>query len=86
MKRIILLICLTASIVATALAIPARPGVMTRAQSDGTIVSFERFGDEFNHYTLVDGLYSVVEDTDGDFCYATIKDNLLVSSGVKVTK
>lgn len=84
MKRIILLICLTASIVATALAIPARPGVMTCTQSDGTVVSFERFGDEFNHYTLVDGLYSVVEDADGDFCFATIKDNILVSSGVKV--
>ncbi len=84
MKRI-LLICLTTIITAaSAFAIPAKPGVHTRTQSDGSVVRFERFGDEFSHYTLVEGFYTVVEDSVGDFCYATIKDNRLASSGVKV--
>lgn len=84
MKRI-LLICLTTIITAvSAFAIPAKPGIHTRTQSDGSVVHFERFGDEFSHYTLVDGFYTVVEDSVGDFCYATIKDNCLISSGVKV--
>ncbi len=84
MKRIALLIYLTTLSLATAFAVPARPGILTRTQSDGTVVTFEIFGDEFSHYTLVDGIYTVVEDNDGDFCYATIKDNILTSSGVKV--
>ena len=83
MKRIALLICLTTMTLASAFAIPARPGVMTRTQSDGSIVTFEVYGDEFNHYTLADGIYTVVEDEVGDFCFATIKDNALISSGVK---
>lgn len=84
MKRT-LLICLTTILTAvSAFAIPAKPGIHTRIQSDGSVVSFERFGDEFSHYTLVDGIYTVVEDGEGDFCYATIRDNRLVSSGVKV--
>ena len=84
MKRIALLIYLTTLTLASAFAVPAKPGIMTRTQSDGTIVTIELFGDEFNHYTLADGIYTVVEDEVGDFCYATIKDNMLVSSGVKV--
>ena len=84
MKRIALLIYLTTLTLATAFAIPARPGISTRTQSDGSVVSFEVIGDEFSNYTLVDGIYTVLEDSDGDFCYATIKDNILTSSGVKV--
>lgn len=83
MKRIALLIYLTTLTLASAFAIPARPGIMTRTQSDGSIVTFEIFGDEFSHYTLADGIYTVVEDEVGDFCFATIKDNALQSSGVK---
>lgn len=84
MKRVLLIYLTTILIVTGAFAIPAKPGIMSRTQSDGSVVLFERFGDEFHHYTLVDGLYTVVEDDMGDFCYATIKDNSLTSSGVKV--
>lgn len=84
MKRIALLIYLTTLTLASAFAVPAKPGIVTRTQSDGSIVTIELFGDESYHYTLANGIYTVVEDEVGDFCYATIKDNMLVSSGVKV--
>lgn len=84
MKRITLIIYLTFFAIVGAFAIPAKPGIHTRTQSDGSIVTYEVFGDEYHHYTLADGIYTVVEDEIGDLCYATIKDNRLVSSGVKV--
>lgn len=84
MKRILLLISLATFAIATAMAIPAKQGIYTHRQSDGTTISYEVFGDEFNNYTLVDGLYTVVLDESGDFCYALAKDGGMVSSGVKV--
>lgn len=84
MKRILLIYLTTILTITGVFAIPAKPGIKSRTQSDGSVVTFERFGDEFSNYTLVDGIYTVVEDNVGDFCYATIKDNRLVSSGVKV--
>lgn len=84
MKKALLIYLTTFFLAATAFAVPAKRGIMTRTQSDGTVVSYELFGDEFNHHTVVDGIYTVMSDSDGDFCYATIKDNILVSTGVKV--
>ena len=84
MKRVLLIYLTTLLATASAFAVPAKQGIMTRTQSDGSVISYEVIGDEFSHYTLVDGIYTVLEDNDGDFCYATIKDNHLASSGVKV--
>lgn len=84
MKRIALSIILTAFAFASALAIPAKPGVMKHTQSDGTVVTYEIFGDEYNNYIVADGLYTVLRDASGDFCYAIAEGGLLKNSGVKV--
>ena len=84
MKRIALSIILTTFAFAAALAVPAKPGVMTHKQSDGTIVTYEIFGDEYNNYIVADGLYTVLRDASGDFCYAIAENGLLKNSGVKV--
>lgn len=84
MKRVTLLISLAILATASALAIPAKRGTVTHTQSDGTVISFEVFGDEFNNYTLAEGLYTIVQDESGDYCYALSKNGGMVSSGVKV--
>ena len=84
MKRITLLISFVTFAIATAMAIPAKQGIYTHRQSDGTVITYEVFGDEFNNYTLADGLYTIVQDESGDFCYALTKNGHMVSSGVKV--
>lgn len=84
MKRVLLIYLTTLLATASAFAVPAKRGIMTRTQSDGSVISYEVIGDEFSHYTLADGIYTILEDNEGDFCYATIKDNHLASSGVKV--
>lgn len=84
MKRITLLISIATFAIASAMAIPAKQGVFTHRQSDGTVISYEVFGDEYNNYTLADGIYTIVQDASGDFCYALAKDGGIVSSGVKV--
>ena len=84
MKRIALSIILTTLVFASAMAVPAKPGVMTHTQSDGTVVTYEIFGDEYNNYIVADGLYTVLRDASGDFCYAIAENGLLKNSGVKV--
>ena len=84
MKRIALSIILTTLVFASALAVPAKPGIMTHKQSDGTVITYEVFGDEYNNYIVADGLYTVLRDTNGDFCYAIAENGLLKNSGVTV--
>lgn len=84
MKRITLLIYLTTFALASAFAIPAKPGIAKHIQSDGTVVTFEVIGDEYNHHTLVNGLYTAMRDASGDFCYALAENGVLVNSGVKI--
>lgn len=84
MKRIALSIILTTFAFAAAFAVPAKPGVIAHTQSDGTVVSIEIFGDEYNNYTVADGLYTAVTDSEGDYCYAVLKNGYLECSGVKI--
>ncbi|MBO5693181.1 MAG: hypothetical protein J6R74_04505, partial [Tidjanibacter sp.] len=84
MKRIALLIYLTTFAIATALAVPAKRGKMQHTQSDGTVVTFEVVGDEFSNHLLVDGLYTAVQDGDGDLCFAAFENGYIKSSGVKI--
>ena len=84
MKRITLSILLTTLAIATALAIPAKRGKFQHTQSDGTVVTYEIVGDEFNNRLVVDGLYSAITGEDGDLYYAVNRNGYLVSSNVKV--
>ena len=83
MKKITLTLLLVATSLATALAIPAKPGAVSYTQSDGTVITLETFGDEFMHYTLMDNTYTVVQNGSGDFYFATTKDGVLTASSVK---
>lgn len=67
--------CLTAD------AVPAQPGVFTRLQPDGTVVSLMLHGDEFGHYMTDTGGHVVVEARDGSYRYATAgADGVAVAS------
>ncbi len=85
MKRITLLVFLTTFALATALAGPAKPGKVKHTQSDGTVVSYELQGDEFNHRFLVNDTYTAVKAEDGDFYYATLRNGYLHNSGVRIS-
>lgn len=52
-------------------AVPAKKGVRTIRQADGSVISVELIGDEFSHaYTTTDGL-AVIRLGDGNFHYRT---------------
>ncbi|MDE6526760.1 MAG: hypothetical protein K2L75_05845, partial [Muribaculaceae bacterium] len=55
----------------SAIAVPAKPGIRTVTQADGTTLSVRLVGDEFFHtYTTVDGL-AVTRQADGNYYYRT---------------
>lgn len=57
--------------VLAAMAVPAKPGRQTITQSDGTVITVERVGDErFHSFVTTDGL-TVMPDSKGDFYYTT---------------
>ncbi len=63
---------------------PAKPGVVTVTQSDGSTVQIRISGDEFRNYvTTVEG-YTLTADADGDWAFARLEDDgLLVPTSVK---
>lgn len=84
-----LLKTLTASLMLTsalsAMAVPAKPGLIPVEQPDGTVINVRIHGDEYHHfYTSEDGYY-LVRDND-QFYYANVDANgRSVSSGIKAT-
>lgn len=63
---------------------PARPGVVTVRQSDGTTIRIRVHGDEFRHYVTTEEGYSLAVDSDGDWAFARLgSDGLLVPTSVK---
>ncbi|MBO5805413.1 MAG: M6 family metalloprotease domain-containing protein [Tidjanibacter sp.] len=84
MKRIALSIYLMTFTAILAMATPAFPGKITHVQSDGSVVTFQVMGDEFNNHIVVDGLYTAIMGSDGDLYYARLQNGYLESSGVKI--
>ena len=73
MKKQMFTIALAAITMTTALAVPAKPGRQTITQSDGTVITVERVGDErFHAYVTTDGL-TVEPGVNGDFFYTTVE-------------
>lgn len=71
MKKQMFTTALAAITVTSALAVPAKPGRQTITQSDGTVITVERVGDErFHAYVTTDGL-TVEPGVNGDFFYTT---------------
>lgn len=54
-----------------AMAVPARPGLFTVTQPDGTEISVRLVGDEYSHYYLSDDGYLLVNDDD-TFYYGSV--------------
>lgn len=79
----------TLSIIAaslSALAVPAKPGLIPMTQPDGSVIEVRLYGDEYHHfYTTADGYYLVCDDS-GAFCYADVDAaGRTVSSGIPAT-
>ena len=80
-----LLIFLSVGLATDTFAVPARPGVVSLRQKDGSIIKARIHGDEFCHYiTTVEG-YNIVGGADGDWYFAELdKSGSLVSTGIRV--
>lgn len=76
---------MTASL--TALAVPAKPGLMTFTQPDGTVVEASLIGDEhFHFYETSEGEF-LLRDADGYLRHATVDaDGMLSTSGLPTGK
>ena len=67
----------------SAYAIPAKQGIRTVTQPDGTTLKINVVGDEFLHYTVTEDGYVLTMDSDGFYRLAEIDaSGLLVSTGV----
>ena len=53
-------------------AIPAYPGVMSRQQPDGSILSVRLHGDEYLNFTTTEDGYTITRRADGFYCYARL--------------
>ncbi|MDO4972208.1 MAG: M6 family metalloprotease domain-containing protein [Bacteroidales bacterium] len=72
MKKIILSLLAIAMTAGAAFAIPAKRGFSTYSQTDGTSITVQCIGDEFNHsFVTTDGL-TLAMDERGDYYYRTI--------------
>ena len=71
----------------TAAAVPARRGIRTVTQPDGTTIEVQVVGDEFLHYMITPDGSVVSRDAAGNYCYATVQaDGKVISTGVAVNK
>lgn len=68
-------VALSLAYAAAAMAIPARPGVRTVTQPDGSTINIIVHGDEFFHYTTTEDGRLLQEDSDGFYRLATIADD-----------
>lgn len=70
MKKIFILLLMTATVCIQSMAIPAHPGMVKMPQPDGTLLSVNLVGDEFYHFnTTADG-YTIIYNEAGAYVYA----------------
>lgn len=73
-----------ASVALNASAVPARRGLRTVVQPDGTELTIQKVGDESRHFTLTADGMLLTRDANGQYSYARIdKSGRLVSSGIR---
>ena len=83
MKRTVLTIFLLAATLCGLMAVPAKPGVITRMLPDGSTINITLHGDEhFNYVTTEDG-YLIKEMPDGFFQYAEMTAGRVTALGVR---
>ena len=72
MKRVFTFIAVTVILSGIALAVPAKPGLLSVTQSDGSTLQIQMLGDEFNHSLVTaDGL-TIALGADGDYYYRSV--------------
>lgn len=70
----------------TAWGVPAKPGIRTAIQPDGSVISYRVVGDERAHYDIsVDGCLLVRDDSDNFFFAEITADGRLESTGIKAS-
>ena len=88
MRKILLfalLFSISVGLATDAFAVPARPGVVSLRQKDGSIIKARIHGDEFCHYITTAEGYNIVGGADGDWYFAELdKSGSLVSTGIRV--
>ncbi|MGM9853011.1 MAG: M6 family metalloprotease domain-containing protein [Muribaculaceae bacterium] len=73
-----------ASVALNASAVPAKRGLRTVVQPDGTELIIQKVGDESRHFTLTADGMLLARDANGQYSYARIdKSGQLVSSGIR---
>ena len=85
MKTKILLFVSALLCVVYAVAVPASPKPFNVTQPDGSIVTLHMIGDEYYHWKETSDNQVVVLSENGYYEYATIQNNEIVPSGVKVS-
>ncbi len=86
MKRIFTLCCMMLNIcmTTTLLAIPAKPGVQTVEQPDGTTITILMHGDEYFHFTTTEDGYLIRQNANGVYEYAELTaEKVIKPIGVK---
>ena len=63
-------------------AVPASPYPIKVMQSDGNTLTILKCGDEWFHYNTTEDGYPLVVNAKGDYEYAILRNNVLVSTGV----
>lgn len=80
----LLTVCLTSVSISCLYAGPARPGVITVTQNDGSMIRVRIHGDEFHNYATTEEGYLIAPDSDGDWAFAKIgPDGLPKATSVK---
>ena len=80
-----LLFFLSAGFLTDTFAVPARPGIVSLRQKDGSIIKARIHGDEFCHYVTTTEGYNIIGGGDGNWYFAELdKSGSLVSTGIKV--
>ncbi|MDE6152749.1 MAG: M6 family metalloprotease domain-containing protein [Muribaculaceae bacterium] len=84
--RKLLLTFLAVSLCVSAGAVPAKRGIFTVTQPDGTTLRVQRVGDEHLHFLLTEDRQLLVEGDDGAYYYSNLgNDGMLVNTGVLAT-
>lgn len=73
MKFLTYTLCVIFLASSVAFARPAKPGVITTKQSDGSTLSIKQFGDEHYHFTTTEDDQLIVKDSSGIYVYADEK-------------
>lgn len=85
MRRQSLLALLTIFGLTSAMAVPAKRGLLPYPQPDGSVVNVTLHGDESGHWYETEDGFLLLSDEAGQLDYATVRNGKLVSTGVRAS-